>query len=173
MPLPPAAGLYDPRHEHDACGLGFIADLRGAASNETVQQAIEILRRLAHRGAAGADPDTGDGAGILTQIPHAFFERVLAHQDRELPLAGDYAVAQVFLSRDRSRRALQMGTLEDIVRRHGQKVIAWRDVPCVPSHIGPAGRATMPVMKQLSTRARCGRLDAVAADRAVWNRMAA
>ena len=155
MPLPPAAGLYDPRHEHDACGLGFIADLRGAASNETVQQAIEILRRLAHRGAAGADPDTGDGAGILTQIPHAFFERVLAHQDRELPLAGDYAVAQVFLSRDRSRRALQMGTLEDIVRRHGQKVIAWRDVPCVPSHIGPAGRATMPVMKQLFVGRMC------------------
>ena len=142
-------GLYDPRFEHDACGLGFVADLVGGARHRTVEMGLEILRRLAHRGAAGSDPDTGDGSGILTQIPHRYFERVLEREGKELPLAGDYGVAQCFLSRDREKRRLQMQTVADIVRYHNQKVIGWRDVPVDVRAIGPVARAQMPVMRQL------------------------
>ena len=100
MPLPPAARSVRPALEHDACGLGFVADLRRAPTHEVVAMGIEILRRLAHRGAAGCDPCSSDGAGILIQIPHARFERTLAYPGIELPLEGDYGVAQCFLSRD-------------------------------------------------------------------------
>ncbi len=144
-----AEGLYDPRDEHDACGLGFVVDLKGGPSHRIVEMGLEILRRLAHRGAAGCDPCTGDGAGILVQIPHKYFERVLDHEGKELPLAGDYGVAQCFLSRDESKRQLQMKTLSDIVRYHNQKVIGWRDVPVDIRVVGPMARASRPVMKQL------------------------
>src|SRR3954470_4761865 len=144
------SSLYDPRHEHDACGLGFVVDLaQGAPKHRTVELGLEILRRLAHRGAAGCDPCTGDGAGILVQIPHKYFERALYHEGKELPLAGDYGVAQCFLSREESKRQMQMKTLTDIVRYHNQKVIGWRDVPVDIRVVGPVARASMPVMKQL------------------------
>src|SRR5579859_5452879 len=116
MPLPPPSGLYDPALEHDACGLGFVADLQRQASHEVVAMGIEILRRLAHRGAAGCDPCSSDGAGILLHIPHARYERVLARDGIELPNEGDYGVAQCFLSRDPAVRAAEMRTLEDAVR---------------------------------------------------------
>ncbi len=147
--LPEEIGLYEPRHEHDACGLGFVADLKGGATHRTVEMGLEILRRLAHRGAAGADPNTGDGAGILCQIPHRYFERVLEKEGKELPLAGDYGVAQCFLSRDPNKAQLQMKVLTDIVRYHNQKVIGWRDVPIDVRTIGPIARGSMPVMRQL------------------------
>ncbi|MDB4937970.1 MAG: Glutamate synthase large chain [Labilithrix sp.] len=149
MRQPGTDGLYDPRHEHDACGLGFVVDLKGGPSHRTVEMGLEILRRLAHRGAAGCDPCTGDGAGILVQVPHRYYERVLGHEGKELPLAGDYGVAQCFLSRDESKRQLQMKTLGDIVRHHNQRVIGWRDVPVDIRVVGPVARASMPVMKQL------------------------
>src|SRR3954471_21305123 len=142
-------GLYDPRHEHDACGLGFVVDLKGGPSHRTVEMGLEILRRLAHRGAAGSDASTGDGAGILVQIPHRYYERVLDREGKELPLAGDYGVAQCFLSRDDVRCELQMKMLTDVVRYHNQKVIGWRTVPVDNRAVGPVARATMPVMKQL------------------------
>src|SRR5689334_14996453 len=127
---PTVHGLYDPRDEHDACGLGFVADLRPGPTHRTVEMALEILRRLAHRGAAGSDPNTGDGAGILLSIPHKYYERVLFKEGKgELPLAGDYGVAMCFLSRDRMKRELQMKTLANIVVHHNQKVIGWRDIP--------------------------------------------
>ncbi len=148
MPQAPDS-LYDPRDEHDACGLGFVVDLKGGPSHRTVEMGLEVLRRLAHRGAAGSDPNTGDGAGILVQIPHRYYERALYHEGRELPLAGDYGVAQCFLSRDESKRQLQMKTLAEIVRYHNQKVIGWRDLDIDLRAVGPAARATMPVMKQL------------------------
>ena len=144
-----AYGLYDPRDEHDACGLGFVVDLKHRASHRTVEMGLEILRRLAHRGAAGSDPNTGDGAGVLVQIPHRYFERVLARDGKELPLAGDYGVAQCFLSRDTMKGELQMQTLMDIARHHNQKVIGWRDVPVGVRCVGPEARASMPVMRQL------------------------
>ncbi len=110
---------------------------------------LEILKRLAHRGAAGSDPASGDGAGILVQIPHRYFERVLDRLGRELPLAGDYGVVQCFLSRDPIRCELQMKMLADVVRYHNQKVIGWRDVPVDIRAVGPVARTSMPVMKQL------------------------
>ena len=141
--------LYEARNEHDACGLGFVVDLKNGATHRTVEMGLEILRRLAHRGATGSDPNTGDGSGILVQIPHRYFERALYHEGRELPLAGDYGVAQCFFSRDEGQRHLQMKILTDIVRHHNQKVIAWRDVPVDLRVIGPMARKSMPVMKQL------------------------
>ncbi|MCW5833750.1 MAG: glutamate synthase large subunit [Labilithrix sp.] len=142
-------GLYEPRREHDACGLGFVADLKNRPRQRTVELGLEILRRLAHRGAAGSDPASGDGAGILVQIPHRYFERMLEREGKELPLAGDYGVVQCFLSRDPIRCELQMKTLADVVRYHNQKVIGWRDVPVDVRAVGPVARASMPVMKQL------------------------
>jgi glutamate synthase (NADPH/NADH) large chain len=142
-------GLYDARHEHDACGLGFVADLKGGATHRTVEMGLEILKRLAHRGAAGSDPLTGDGAGILVQIPHRYFERVLDKEGKEIPPAGDYGVASCFLSRDPAKQQLQMKTLVDVARYHNQKVVGWRDVPVSAMAVGATGRASMPVMKQL------------------------
>ncbi len=148
-------GLYDPSYEHDACGLGFVADLTREASQDVVTSGLEILARLAHRGAAGSDPETGDGAGILTQIPHAYFERVLAKEDKELPLPGDYGVAQVFLSRDKDRAEQQMRLFEHIVRHHNQKVVGWRDVPVSTRVLGPVALRTMPLVRQLFVARMC------------------
>jgi len=153
--LPDAQGLYDPAHEHDACGLGFVADLRRPPTHEVVSMGLEILKRLAHRGAAGCDPCSSDGAGILIHVPHVQFERVLARIGVELPLEGDYGVAQCFLSRDPATRAKEMRTLEDAVRSHGQKVIAWRDVPIDATRLGPMGRESLPSMKQLFIGRMC------------------
>ncbi|MDP9034568.1 MAG: glutamate synthase large subunit [Myxococcota bacterium] len=155
MPLPPRRGLYDPSLERDACGLGFVVDLRRPASHDVVSRGVEILRRLAHRGAAGCDPCTSDGAGILLHVPHAHYERVLGRAGIELPNEGDYGVAQCFLSRNREICAAEMRVLEDAVRHHNQKVIGWRDVPVDESVVGPLGRASMPVLKQLFVGRMC------------------
>ncbi|HEY8039555.1 MAG TPA: glutamate synthase central domain-containing protein, partial [Polyangiaceae bacterium] len=155
MPLPPPSGLYDPSLERDACGLGFVADLRRPPTHEVVAMGIEILRRLAHRGAAGCDPCSSDGAGILLHIPHAHYTRVLGHAGIELPLEGDYGVAQCFLSRDPAECGAEMRTLEEAVRHHNQKVIGWRDVPVDERVVGPVARASMPVFKQLFVGRMC------------------
>src|SRR5580704_5805922 len=155
MPLPAARGLYDPSLERDACGLGFVADLRRPPTHDVVSKGIEILRRLAHRGAAGCDPCTGDGAGILLQIPHAYYERVLARARVELPNAGDYAVAQCFLSPNPETRAAEVRVIEDAIRAHNQKVIAWRDVPVDPSVLGPVARASLPAFRQVFIGRMC------------------
>jgi glutamate synthase (NADPH/NADH) large chain len=116
---------------------------------------VEILRRLAHRGAAGCDPCSSDGAGILIQIPHAYYERSLGRVGIELPLEGDYAVAQCFLSTNSEARAAEMRCVEEAVRHHNQKVIGWRDVPVKASELGPVGRASMPVFRQLFVGRMC------------------
>ncbi|HEY1691990.1 MAG TPA: glutamate synthase large subunit [Polyangiaceae bacterium] len=155
MPLPSPCGLYDPALEHDACGLGFVADLRRPPTHEVVDMGIEILRRLAHRGAAGCDPRSSDGAGILIHVPHARFERTLAHTGIELPLEGDYGVAQCFLSRDAAQAAAEMRALEEAVRHHNQKVIGWRDVPVDERALGPVARESMPAFRQLFVGRMC------------------
>jgi glutamate synthase (NADPH/NADH) large chain len=155
MPLPAARGLYDPSLERDACGLGFVAHLRRPPSHDVVSKGIEILRRLAHRGAAGCDPCTGDGAGILLQIPHAYYERVLARAGVELPNAGDYAVGQCFLSPIPEVRAAEVRIIEDAIRAHNQKVIAWRDVPVDPSVLGPVARSSLPAFRQVFIGRMC------------------
>ncbi len=147
--LPPRQGLYDPAHEHDACGLGLVARLDRRATHDTVTQALEILARLTHRGAAGCDPCTGDGAGILLQIPHALYADELARHGVTLPEPGDYAVAMCFLSPDPGRRRRMEAILEAAVEHHGQRVLGWRDVPIDESAIGPVARDSMPAIRQL------------------------
>src|SRR5690349_1450491 len=123
---PGRQGLYDPAFEHDACGFAFVAQLDGAATHATISSALDALERLEHRGAAGADADTGDGAGITLQIPDAFFR---AEIGAALPAPGRYGVGVCFLPRDARRRAELERTLVDAVEGEGQTVVAWRDVP--------------------------------------------
>ncbi len=144
MSLPERQGLYDPRFEHDACGLGFVARLDQKATHRVVEQALEILANLTHRGAAGCDPCTGDGAGILLQIPHELYSSAM-----RLPRRGDYAVAMCFFSQNPSRRRRQEAVLEAAVLHHGQRVLGWRDVPISPGALGPMARDSMPRIRQL------------------------
>ena len=155
MPLPPPRGMYDPTLERDACGLGFVTDIRRPPTHDVVQKGVEILRRLAHRGAAGCDPCTSDGAGILIHIPHAHYERVLGRAGIELPNPGDYGVGQCFLSRDATARAAEVRTIEDAIRHHNQKVIGWREVPVDPSVLGPIAKASLPVIRQVIIGRMC------------------
>ena len=141
-----ADGLYDPRYEHDACGVGVVARLDNRPTNEVVRLAIDALANLEHRGAAGADPETGDGAGILIQMPDAFLREVVGF---ELPAAGGYGVAMCFLPKADEPRAELEAMLERIVAAEGQRVLGWRDVPTDDRHVGPTARASQPVIRQL------------------------
>ncbi len=140
-------GLYDPAFEHDSCGVAFVARLNGIASHETIVRALTALENLEHRGAAGADPLTGDGAGMLLQLPDEFFRAVIAE---ELPPAGAYGVCVCFLpSDDADRRAELQQTLVDAIEGEGQRVICWRDVPMELAQVGVTAREAAPVVRQL------------------------
>ncbi|MEV6470851.1 glutamate synthase large subunit [Streptomyces sp. NPDC051657] len=141
---PAQQGMYDPRNEHDACGVGFVATLTGVASHELVEQALTVLRNLEHRGATGSEPDSGDGAGILCQVPDAFLR---AETSFELPEAGSYAVGIAFLPADDSTEAVR--TIEHIAEQEGLTVLGWRDVPVTPALLGNGARATMPTFRQV------------------------
>lgn len=147
MALPAPRGLYDPRFEHDACGLGVIATLGGAPSHRHIEQGLEILRHLSHRGAAGRDPETGDGAGILIQIPHALFASSCGLLDGLNPES--YGVAMCFLARQPDRRRRMQAVLENAVAVHGQRVLGWREVPVDLAALGRDARATVPSVWQL------------------------
>ncbi|MEW8374219.1 MAG: glutamate synthase large subunit [Candidatus Thiodiazotropha sp.] len=144
--LPPKQGLYDPANEHDACGVGFVANIKGVKSHETIRQGLEILDRLTHRGAVGADPKAGDGAGILLQIPDAFFRGVA---DFELPPQGDYAIGMVFLPQNEASRAECEETIEALIAGEGQQLIGWRDVLVNNSGLGESVVPTEPVVRQV------------------------
>ena len=148
MGLPPAQGLYDPRNEHDACGVGFIADVKGRKSNAIVAQGLQILVNIDHRGAVGADPLLGDGAGILIQIPDALFRDWAKTAKVELPKPGDYAVAMCFLPQDQAARDFAMNQFANYLAKSKQKLLGWRDVPTDTTGIGKAVIASMPVIKQ-------------------------
>jgi len=142
-------GLYDPAHEHDACGVGFVANVSGQKSHEVVSKGIQVLINLEHRGACGCDPETGDGAGLLVQIPDLFFRRELGAQGVELPKPGAYAAGMIFLDDDPAVAARQAEILEKVATDEGQRVLAWRDVPCDPDSIGWLARESMPRVRQL------------------------
>src|SRR4051794_35903626 len=148
MPERPSGpvGLYDPSYEHDACGVAMVARLDGKPSHETVERAIVALENLEHRGAAGADPNTGDGAGILLQLPDEFFRGEISE---DLPPPGAYGVCVCFLPRDETRRAALEQLLEDTVRAEGQRVVAWRDVPVDKDYVGITANLYAPYIKQL------------------------
>lgn len=143
-------GLYRSTAEHDACGVGFVADLKGRQSHRTIEDALLILRNLDHRGAVGADPLCGDGAGILIQIPDAFYRAEMAAQGVVLPAPGDYGVGMIFLPQEAASRAACEEELERSVRREGQVVLGWRDVP-VDRHLemSPTVKASEPVIRQI------------------------
>ena len=147
-------GLYDPANEHDACGVGFVANIRGEKSHDVVHQGVQVLCNLEHRGACGCDPETGDGAGLLVQIPDAFMRREAAALGIELPAVGRYAVGQVFLARDAARAAEQAAELERIARAEGQRILGWRDVPHDPQAIGRVARQSLPCIRQVFVAAQ-------------------
>ncbi len=144
--LPPKQGLYDPANEHDACGVGFVAHIKGEKRHEIIRQGLTILERLHHRGAVGADPRAGDGAGVLLQLPDAFFRAVVHFS---LPVEGEYAVGMLFLPRDAAARADAQRVVEGFVALEGQRLLGWRDVPVDNSGLGYSVLPTEPVIRQV------------------------
>ncbi|OIR10461.1 ferredoxin-dependent glutamate synthase 1 [mine drainage metagenome] len=147
--LPAQQGLYDPRNEHDACGVGFVAHIKGLASHDRVSQGLQILENLTHRGAVGADPLAGDGAGILIQVPDAFLRKVLTKDKVALPPAGDYGVGMLFLPREAKARAACEKIIADKIKAEGQTLLGWRDVPVDNSGLGASVKAVEPVVRQV------------------------
>ena len=148
--VPERQGLYDPAHEHDACGVGFVAHIKGLKSHSIIQQGLLILKNLNHRGAVGADPLMGDGAGILIQIPDEFFRKEMASRGVILPRAGDYGVGMVFLPKESASRLACQEAIERAVRTEGQVVLGWRDVPIDHTMpMSPAVRKREPVIRQV------------------------
>jgi glutamate synthase domain-containing protein 2/glutamate synthase domain-containing protein 1/glutamate synthase domain-containing protein 3 len=141
-----AEGLYRPSEEHDACGVGFVASIKGARSHQIVRSALDLLINLEHRGACGSDPDTGDGAGILIQMPDRFLRKAVAFS---LPPAGSYGAGLVFLPHDASARSTCKAIIERIVAEEGQTLLGWRDVPVDLSKIGRSASSVAPVFSQL------------------------
>ncbi|TVQ36902.1 MAG: glutamate synthase large subunit [Spirochaetaceae bacterium] len=147
---PGQRGLYDPANEHDSCGVGFVAHIKGEKSHTILENAREILINMTHRGAVGSDRNSGDGAGILTALPHAFLEKVMARDlGLTLPPRGAFAAGLVFLPQDRGQRNRCMAHFEQLVDQAGQRLLGWRDVPRDNSMIGPTALASEPVIKQV------------------------
>src|SRR5437588_757559 len=167
MAQPSQFGLYDPRFEHDACGLGAVVRLDGRADHELVEQALGALANLDHRGATGSDPDTGDGAGIMTQLPHRFlraaFREALGH---DLPAPGAYATGLVFLPRDPGLRMRCEELCVRICAEEGHRALGWRDAPVRSDRIGTLARASEPVVRQLFVERRTG--DQAAFERKIY-----
>ena len=147
--LPPKQGLYDPQFEHDSCGVGFVCNIDGTQSHDIVMKGVEVLERLSHRGAVGADPETGDGAGILIQIPHKFLARECKTYGIELPKNGTYGTGLVFLPSDEKERQSCLDIFTKIIEEEGQALIGWREVPIDGSAIGKGARQTMPFFSQV------------------------
>ncbi|MCK5446281.1 MAG: glutamate synthase subunit alpha, partial [Rhodospirillaceae bacterium] len=147
--LPPRQGLYDPANEHDNCGVGFICHIKNKQSHDIIQKGLEILVNLDHRGAVGADPLAGDGAGIIIQIPHMLLSEDCAKLGFDLPDAGEYAVGQIFLPQDDTSRAACEKALETVIEREGQVLLGWRDVPVDNSCLGETVKPDEPVVRQV------------------------
>ncbi len=145
---PPAQGLYDPAQEHDACGVAFVADIAGRVTHDTVEQGLNALRNLEHRGASGAEPETGDGAGILVQVPDAFLRAVL---DVELPERGHYAIGTAFLPQDAAEAEAAQRAIDAIAGEEGLRTLLWRELPVDPegAGVGKTARSVMPRFAQL------------------------
>ena len=147
--VPDKQGLYDPSNEHDACGVGFIAHIKGHKSHEIICKGLEILRNITHRGAVGADPLAGDGAGILIQIPDAFLRASTLSAGINLPKEGDYGVGMVFLPRKTEHRATCERIIEDYIRAEGQILLGWRDVPVASEGLGESVKLIEPCIRQV------------------------
>ncbi|HSS68256.1 MAG TPA: glutamate synthase large subunit [Nocardioidaceae bacterium] len=160
--VPPPQGLYDGAHEHDACGVAFVATLTAEASHDIVVKALTALRNLEHRGASGAEPDSGDGAGILMQLPDAFFRGVC---EFELPPPGTYAAGMAFLPGDAAAVSHTKTVIDELAAEEGLRIVGWRPVPVVPDLLGATSRACMPRFEQLFVVADGGRALGLALER--------
>src|SRR4051812_48467091 len=156
--FPPPQGLYDGDHEHDACGVAFVATLTGVPSHDIVVKALTALRNLEHRGAAGAEPNSGDGAGILLQVPDRFLREVTADLGFTLPAAHAYAVGTAFIPGDREQVEKTRQRIEEIAAEEGLTVLGWREVPTDPSSLGRTALATMPTFRQLFVASKGSRV---------------
>ncbi|MCX5726365.1 MAG: glutamate synthase-related protein, partial [Candidatus Saganbacteria bacterium] len=142
-------GLYDPAFEHDSCGVGFVVNIKGEKSADIVRHGLSVLKRLAHRGAVGADPKTGDGAGILIQIPHEFLLKACKGCKIDLPLSGNYGTGLIFLPKDPKERKLCKDIFKKTIKNEGQLLLGWREVPVDDSGIGKTARGTQPAIEQV------------------------
>jgi len=154
--LPEKQGLYDPTNEHDACGVGFVAHIKGKKSHNIVEQGLTILKRIVHRGAVGADPKAGDGAGLLMQIPDAFFRKVV---DFDLPASGNYGVGMVFFPKEDAQRALLEEEINQTIEAEGLKLLGWRTVPVDNTDLGESVKPTEPTTRQVFVAAGESGLD--------------
>ncbi|MDR1152360.1 MAG: glutamate synthase subunit alpha, partial [Bifidobacteriaceae bacterium] len=160
-----AQGLYAPTFEHDSCGVAFVATLRGEPGRDIVDSALTVLENLDHRGAVGAEANTGDGAGILTQVPDAFMRDLF---DRGLPPRGHYAVGMAFLPGDPDEAVRAAAKVDRIIAEEGLERLAWRDVPINAGLIGPTARASMPTFRHLVVAAPGGALGGIDLDRRAY-----
>jgi glutamate synthase (ferredoxin) len=166
--LPHKQGLYDPQFEHDACGVGFIVHMKGAQTHSIVEQGLTILVNLAHRGAVGAEANSGDGAGILLQLPHKFMNKVAAAEGISLPAPGQYGVGLFFASPDPVEQAKSRKVFERIVEEEGQKVLGWRTVPTDDSSLGETAKASEPGMLQVFIQRSADLADDLAFERKLY-----
>ncbi|MDP4091907.1 MAG: glutamate synthase large subunit [Bacillota bacterium] len=147
--MPSEQGLYSPQYEHDACGIGFVVNIKGNKSNEILNQALTVLKNLSHRGGCGSEPNTGDGAGILFQIPHTFLKKSCTKIGIKLPKPGEYGVGMIFLPPDEGMRKACEQRFEEIIKSEGQQVLGWRTVPTDDSSLGNTAKACMPFIRQV------------------------
>src|SRR2546422_7476685 len=165
---PHKQGLYDPRFEHDACGIGFVVNIKGEKSHEIVQQALTVLQNLDHRGACGCEDNTGDGAGILLQVPHAFLQHACDGIGLQLPRPGQYGVGMIFLPRAREQRHQCERRFEDIVRREGQEILGWRSVPTDNLYLGETAKSREPLIRQVFIKRSADLHDDLAFERKLY-----
>ena len=166
--FPEKQGLYDPQFEHDSCGVGFVCNIKGEKSNLIIRQGIEVLRRLSHRGAVGSDPKTGDGAGILIQIPHEFFKKAALAEKIDLPGQGLYGTGLIFLPQEAKEREFCKEAFEKVINGHGQILLGWRSVPIDDSNIGKSAKSAEPVFEQIFIARDKGTNDELAFERKLY-----
>ncbi len=166
--LPAKQGLYDPQFEHDACGVGFVCQMKGKRSHNIIQQALTILVNLDHRGACGCETNTGDGAGILMQVPHGFMAKVAKAEGFTLPAPGMYSVGMMYCSPNKAEREASAKLFEQIVTAEGQKVIGWRDIPTDNSMIGNTALKSEPFMRQVFVQRSADCADELAFERKLF-----
>ena len=160
-----ATGLYDPAYEHDACGVGMVADLHGRADHDIVDRGLTVLERLAHRGASGAEVETGDGAGILVQVPHRFLATAAEEAGFSLPGAGAYAVGLAFLPTDPDDALKARTVVEQTAAAEGLSVLGWRTMPIEPEGLGKTALGAMPLIEQLFVAPAARGMDTMALER--------
>jgi glutamate synthase (ferredoxin) len=163
-----AQSLYEPSFEHDSCGFGFVCDIAGRPSHGIVRDALTVLVNLEHRGASGSERNTGDGAGVLTQVPFAFLGAVAAEQGLRLPVEPGYGVGMLFLPRDEPSRMACEGQVARVLAAEGLELLGWRDVPTAPDGLGETARTSQPGIRQVFVGRPADAVDDVAFDRRLF-----